>query len=89
VISEGTLIVPIEVKAGKSGTLKSLHLFLREKHRSLGVRFNSDIPSVLESQTALAYGRNILYSLLSLPLHMVGQARRLIRQSTSGQSYLS
>ena len=89
VISEGTLIVPIEVKAGKSGTLKSLHLFLREKHSSLGVRFNSDIPSVFESQTALADGRNIPYSLLSLPLYMVGQARRLIRQSTSGQSYFS
>jgi len=85
VISEGTLIVPIEVKAGKSGTLKSLHLFLREKHCSLGVRFNSDIPSVFESQTALADGRNIPYSLLSLPLYMVGQTRRLIRQSTNGQ----
>ena len=81
VISEGTLIVPIEVKAGKSGTLKSLHLFLREKHHSLGVRFNTDIPSVLESQTALADGLNIPYRLLSLPLYMVGQARRLIRKT--------
>ncbi len=81
VLSEGTLIVPIEVKAGKSGTLKSLHLFLCEKHRSFGVRFNSDIPSVLESQTALAGRLNIPYRLLSLPLYMVGQVRRLIRQS--------
>jgi predicted AAA+ superfamily ATPase len=79
VISEGTLIVPIEVKAGKSGTLKSLHLFLSEKHRSFGVRFNSDIPSILESQTALADRPNIPYRLLSLPLYMVGQVRRLIR----------
>jgi predicted AAA+ superfamily ATPase len=81
VISEGTLIVPVEVKAGKSGTLKSLHLFLHEKHRSLGVRFNSDIPSILESQTALADRPNIPYCLLSLPLYMVGQLRRLIRLS--------
>ena len=80
VISEGALIIPIEVKAGKSGTLKSLHLFLREKHGSFGVRFNSCTPSVLESQTALPGGPNIPYRLLSLPLYMVGQVRRLIRQ---------
>ena len=82
VISEGALIIPIEVKAGKSGTLKSLHLFLREKHRSFGVRFNSDTPSVLESQAALPGRTNISYRLLSLPLYMVGQVRRLIRQDT-------
>jgi hypothetical protein len=82
VISEGALIVPIEVKAGKSGTLKSLHLFLREKHGSFGVRFNSDTPSVLESRTALPGRPNISYRLLSLPLYMVGQVRRLIRQDT-------
>ena len=76
-----SFIVPVEVKAGKSGTLKSLHLFLREKHRSLGVRFNADIPSLLETRTALPDGLNIPYRLLSLPLYMVGQARRIIRQS--------
>ena len=80
VIAEGALMVPIEVKAGKSGTLKSLHLFLREKHRSFGVRFNSEMPSVLETQTALPGGPNIPFRLLSLPLYMVGQVRRLIRQ---------
>ncbi len=81
VISEGTLIVPVEVKAGKSGTLKSLHLFLSEKHCSFGIRFNSDTPSILESQTALADRPNIPYRLLSLPLYMVGQVRRLTRLS--------
>ena len=81
VISEGTLIVPVEVKAGKSGTLKSLHLFLSEKHRSFGIRFNSDMPSILESQTALAGRPNIPYRLLSLPLYMAGQVRRLTRLS--------
>ena len=30
VISEGEAIVPIEVKTGKGGTLKFLHLFLRK-----------------------------------------------------------
>ena len=80
VIAEDTAIVPIEVKAGKSGTLKSLHLFFREKRPPLGVRFNSDTPSLLTLETALPDGQNLHYRLLSLPLYMVGQVRRLVRQ---------
>ncbi|RLC06121.1 MAG: AAA family ATPase [Deltaproteobacteria bacterium] len=80
VIAEGTSLIPIEVKAGKSGTLKSLHLFLREKHQSLGVRLNTGLPSVLDTETALPDGLNIPYRLLSLPLCMIGQVRRLIRE---------
>jgi predicted AAA+ superfamily ATPase len=80
VIAEGSAIVPIEVKAGKSGTLKSLHMFLREKSLALGVRFNSDIPSLLTLKTTLPDGQNLNYQLLSLPLYLAGQVRRFIRQ---------
>lgn len=31
-------VVPLEVKAGKTGTLKSMHLFLQKYHVSVGVR---------------------------------------------------
>jgi hypothetical protein len=80
VIAENTGMVPIEVKAGKSGTLKSLHLFFREKRPSLGVRFNSDITTLHTLETTLPDGKNLHYHLLSLPLYLVGQVRRLIRQ---------
>ena len=80
-LAEGRHVVPLEVKAGKTGTLKSLHSFLREKHRSLGLRLNSDLPSLLEARTVLADGHNVPFRLLSLPLYMVGQIRRLIRES--------
>lgn len=83
VVSEGQEIVPIEVKAGKTGRLKSLHTFLREKQRSFCLRFNSDVPSLLSAHTALADGNNIPFRLLSLPLYMVGQTRRLIREMPS------
>lgn len=79
-IAEGRNIVPVEVKAGKTGRLKSLHSFLREKQRSLGIRLNSDLPSFLDTRTALADGRNVPFALLSLPLYMVGQTRRLIQE---------
>ena len=80
VIAENSAIIPIEVKAGKSGTLKSLHLFFQEKRPPIGVRFNSDIPSLLTLEATLPDGQNLRYHLLSLHLYMVGQVRRLIRQ---------
>ena len=81
VISVGEKVVPVEVKAGKTGALKSLQLFLREKKRDFGLRFNADVPSLLEAETSLADGGNKPFRLLSLPLYMAGQARRLCREA--------
>ena len=78
VISQGQEIIPVEVKAGKTGTLKSLHLFMQEKRRALGVRFNSEPPSLLEATRPLPDGGVTPHRLLSLPLYLVGQARRII-----------
>ena len=77
VFSQGQEIFPVEVKAGKTGTLKSLHLFLREKRREVAVRFNLSTPSVLDATTALSDGRNVPFRLLSLPLYLVDQLRRI------------
>ena len=79
-LAEGDNIVPVEVKAGKAGTLKSMHWFLREKGQSLGVRLNAAPPSLSECKTSLADGNNVPYRLLSLPLYLVGQVRRVLRE---------
>ena len=80
VISVGSKLIPVEIKAGKTGRLKSLHMFLREKRRSFGVRFNTDLPSLLDTEAALPSGEVLPYRLLSLPLYLVGQTRRLCEQ---------
>lgn len=77
-LAVGGEIVPVEVKAGKTGTLKSLHLFLREKGRRIGLRLSSQPPSLLDATTSLPDGRDIPFRLLSLPLYLVGEAPRLI-----------
>ena len=46
VIQHQTSVIPIEVKAGMSGTLKSLHLFMGLRGYPIAVRVNSDRPSV-------------------------------------------
>ena len=69
----GNSIYPIEIKAGKRGKLKSLHVFLAEKNKETGIRFNTDIPSVGRGFTArvnLPDREEITYNLVSLPLYL-------------------
>ena len=40
VTTSGSQVIPIEVKAGKSGTLKSLQQFALNKQADLGIRFD-------------------------------------------------
>lgn len=68
VVSHGPQVIPVEVKSGKSGTLKSLHLFLKEKGLPLGIRFNSELPTVLKEKD---------FTLISLPFYLMGQWRRI------------
>lgn len=65
---EGKLI-PVEVKAGTEGTLKSLHLFMDMAPHSMAVRFYAGELSINRLQTAT--GRD--YYLLNLPYFLVSQ----------------
>jgi hypothetical protein len=70
-------VIPIEVKAGKTGRLRSLQVFMQEKKTLLGLRFNDDLPSILEARTSIAGKESQPFKLLSLPLYLVEQAERL------------
>ncbi|MCF6170285.1 MAG: AAA family ATPase [Bacteroidales bacterium] len=68
-------VIPIEVKAGKTGSLKSLQVFVAEKQKDFAIRFNTDLPSLTEANVSLKFGNTVkpvTYNLLSLPLYMVG-----------------
>jgi predicted AAA+ superfamily ATPase len=62
----GAQIIPIEVKTGSTGQLKSLHLLMNEKNLKLGIRI---------SQNPLSFDGKIL----SVPFYMVGEIPRLVR----------
>lgn len=73
-------VYPVEIKAGKRGTLKSLHVFLAEKNKTTGIRLNMDLPSVGEKLTAkvnLPQKKDLIYHLFSLPLYFAGQLQRM------------
>ncbi len=59
-------VIPIEVKAGTTGHLKSIKIFMQEKKSTLGVRI---------SQQPLSYDNNIL----SLPFYMTGEISRIVK----------
>lgn len=67
-ITVGSNIIPIEVKAGKTGKMRSLKLFLEEKKAPLGVRI-SQSPLSLENK------------ILSIPFYMVSHIDRLVQEA--------
>ena len=68
---KGEQILPVEVKAGKTGTLKSLRLFLSEKKVLFGIRFS-------------LYPLSYTDSILSIPLYAIEAMPGLIEQVISG-----
>ena len=66
-VTSGSTVYPVEVKSGKTGTLKSMRLFLKE-HPScpLGIRFSM--------QKLSFYDR-----ILSIPLYMVKHWERIVK----------
>jgi uncharacterized protein len=74
-------IYPMEVKAGKTGTLKSMQMYLYEKNLKDGIRFNMDLPNLGRFKTKMNIpGKTVelCWTLMSLPLYMVSELRRLI-----------
>lgn len=61
-------IIPIEVKAGKTGTLRSLQVFMKEKKLRKALRFNADQPSETTGD----------YDLISLPLYLAPLFRKFV-----------
>jgi Holliday junction resolvase-like predicted endonuclease len=78
VIQVGTRIVPVEVKAGATGTLRSLHMMVAEKKLNLAVRVNSAPLQRRKVQTALPIGTPRSFTLLSVPFYLVSEIPRLV-----------
>ena len=66
-------IVPIEVKSGMIGKLRSLKLFMEEKKVSLGVRISANPLSLHEN-------------ILSVPFYLIHELPRLVREAMGHSS---
>lgn len=72
-------IIPVEVKSGTTGNLKSLHVFCSEKKTPLALRYNLGLPVISDVTSRISGKDEHLFRLLSLPLYMVLETRRLIQ----------
>ncbi len=77
-LAHGSQVLPVEIKAGKVGSLKSLHVFAAEKGTARAVRFNTDIPSRCMVSSAVATKPSHRFELISLPLYLIGELARLL-----------
>jgi uncharacterized protein len=77
IISSGQDIIPIEVKAGKTGRLRSLQQFLCEKSSPISLRINLDLPSIVPFGSK----PGSTSQLISLPFYMIGQVARVLTEA--------
>lgn len=73
VLGEEMEVIPVEVKSGKTGTLRSLQEFVSVRHPRRALRFDLNPPSVL----ALPTGQEAV-ELISLPLYLAGRSLELL-----------
>lgn len=78
VLQHNNKVIPIEIKAGATGSLKSLHYFMGHKGFDFAIRINSDYPSDVNVNIKNTLGKAVQYKLLSLPFYLLGQIHRLI-----------
>ena len=72
-------IIPVEVKAGKTGSLKSLHLFVSEKKVNIALRIYSGAVEKVSLNTIIPGEEKRNFTLISVPFYLIGQINKLIR----------
>ena len=80
VIQHGSRVVPVEVKSGKAGSMKSLHHFMAEKGHDLAVRCDINPPSIERIDMKTTVGRPASYRLLSIPVYLAERIADFIDQ---------
>lgn len=77
-IEYGGEIIPIEVKSGSTGTLKSLHYFMQLKNKKIAVRIFDGLPSLTKVNVHLPHQGEVSYQLLSIPFYLTHQLKRFL-----------
>jgi uncharacterized protein len=69
-IELGARIVPVELKAGAAGSMKSLHQFMHDKKLGLAARLDTNPPSSAAIDVRTTQGDPASYRLVSLPHYL-------------------
>ena len=74
----GNLVLPVEIKAGKAGSMKSLHQFMAEKQLGLALRCNTNRPLLETVDVKTTLGAPVTYRLFSIPLYLTERLYDLV-----------
>lgn len=77
-IQAGTRVLPIELKAGAAGSMKSLHQFMFDKRLETALRLDENPPSRTPVSVKTTQGNPAHYELIGLPIYLAGRARELV-----------
>ncbi|MCC2625928.1 MAG: hypothetical protein K0R14_1801 [Burkholderiales bacterium] len=77
-IQDNERLIPIEVKSGSEGKLRSLHQFMSEKPWKTAIRFYTGLAGKSHIKSKIANGRIVDYELFSLPFYLISQTYKLI-----------
>lgn len=69
VLAKGSELVPLEVKAGKQGRLRSLHAFIERSETQVALRALRNMPTVESVKTLAGYP----YKLVNIPYYAVSE----------------
>ncbi|MCF8125083.1 MAG: ATP-binding protein [Desulfotignum sp.] len=78
IIQHRNRIIPVEIKSGKAGSMKSLHQFMHDKGLDLALRINANLPAVEQISIKTTKGDPVSYALISIPLYLAQQIDALI-----------
>lgn len=67
VVELGGRVVPVELKAGASGAMKSLHQFMHDKRLELAVRIDTNPPTTTTIDVLTTQSNPVRYRLVSIP----------------------
>ncbi len=79
-LRHGGQVVPLEVKSGPAGSMKSLHQFMAEKRLDFAVRCNFNLPTVEDISLKTTLGQAVSYRLLSIPVYLTECLDRLMEE---------
>jgi hypothetical protein len=83
-LQHGADVIPVEVKAGATGTLRSLHRFVHETGSKVAVRVSSAPPQLATVSTNLVGQTPHEFQLLSIPFYLVPELPRLLEEVKAG-----
>lgn len=74
------MIIPIEIKSGETGKLKSLHLFMSKVKHQIAVRIYSGVLKIDEIKN-----KDVKYTLISLPFYLISKLEIILEKVLNRQ----